>query len=48
MKIPKIISTVAAVLALSVTNVVLAAEDHKGQDHDANKGAEKATRLPST
>lgn len=42
MKLLKLVSAAAAVLAMSFANVGFAADDHKGHDHDEKKGGEHA------
>lgn len=42
MKLLKIASATIAALAMSVSGATLAADDHKGHDHDEKKGGEHA------
>ncbi|RJG05443.1 hypothetical protein D3870_04870 [Noviherbaspirillum cavernae] len=42
MKLFKHASVTVAVLAMSLTNIAAAADDHKGHNHDDKKGAEHA------
>ena len=42
MKLHKFASATFAVLAMSFTNITMAADDHKGHNHDDKKGGEHA------
>lgn len=42
MKVLKLVSAAAVVIAMSFANVSMAADDHKGHDHDDKKGSEHA------
>ena len=42
MKLSKLAAVLSAAVALSVSHIAIAADDHKGHDHDDKKGSEHA------
>lgn len=42
MKLSKLAAALSAAVALSVSHIAVAADDHKGHDHDNKKGSEHA------
>lgn len=42
MKLSKLAAVLSAAVALSVSHIAVAADDHKGHDHDNKKGSEHA------